>query len=247
MKYLFLLCFSMCISISAIGQVTSVSSINVGVTSSFGLSFVTYENNYGNSLMSYDLTPSYGGGIVGNINWYASLGLQVELLYNVQGQYYSSTSGNDYLEKDLRLSYVLIPVLMRYTFNDYSNSLATPIFYGTMGLQLGLLQNAELLYYRNGTQETFEKAHASNPLLEFLPDYTTDEDLFHSFDIQFVLGAGVEFPLTSYMHLAVEARGNYGLKDINDRNWRFPDRRNNYTSSRNFVLGLRVGLMATIW
>ena len=89
--------------------------------------------------------------------------------------------------------------------------------------------------------------HANNPLLEFLPEFTEDDALFEALDVNLALGLGVEFPLSDAIRLVVEARGTYGLKDINDRDWRFPDIRNNYNSSRNFFSGFKVGVMATVW
>lgn len=230
-------------------QVTSISSINVGATAFTGISTVVAENNYGASELAFKPTLSYSGGILANINWYENLGIQIEGLYAIQGQKYHGTQSGKQTEKNLTLNYVQVPVLFKYTFTDYSISQAAPDLFFLIGPQFSFLQSAKLEYYREGTLTPFTDYHdeVSNPLSERLPEYTSDIDLFNNFDLSLNSSFGAQFHLSDYLMLTVSSNLKWGISDVNAREWRFPDLRNDYSASRNYAWGLKVGLLGTIW
>lgn len=230
-------------------QVTSISSINVGGTAFTGLSLIAEQNNYGAPEMTFQPTPSYSGGILANVNWYENLGLQLEINYAFQGQKYFDIQGQKETEKEINLNYVQIPIMFKYTFTDYTISQKAPNLYFVVGPQFGLLQSASLKYTRDGTEVGFTEYHAEviNPLNERHPEYTTDLDLFNNFELSLTSGFGAAFEITNELTLTAESRLNWGISDINARDWRFPDLRNNYTASHNYVWGLKIGLIAQVW
>jgi hypothetical protein len=230
-------------------QVTSISSINIGGTAFTGLSLIAEQNNYGASELTYVPTLSYSGGVLVNVNWYQNLGIQVEGNYAFQGQKYYDLQSKKETNKNLTLNYIQIPVLFKYTFTDYSIKNAAPDLFFLIGPQFSFLQNAKLEYIRDGGVIGFTEYHDEvyNPLQSRLPAYTTDVDLFNNFDLSISSAFGAQFELSDYLILTAESRLTWGISDINSRDWRFPDLRNNYTASRNYVWGLKIGLIGTIW
>lgn len=230
-------------------QVTSISSINVGGGLFAGPSLIAEQNNYGASELTYVPTLSYSGGVLVNVNWYENLGIQIEGNYAFQAQKYFDLQSGKETHKNLMLNYIQIPVLFKYTFTDYSISKAAPDLFFLVGPQFSFLQNAKLEYFREGNPIGFTEYHENvgNPLRSRLPEYTSDIDLFNNFDFTITSSFGAQFELSDYLILAAESRLNWGISDINSREWRFPDLRNNYTASHNYAWGLKVSLIGTIW
>lgn len=251
MKHILYFVLSAFLVTTAQAQVTSITSVNVGGSVFSGLSLIAEQNNYGAPEMTFEATLAYSGGITANINWYENLGIQVEANYAFQGQNYFDIQGGAQLptNKNVDLSYIQFPVLFKYTFTDYSVSQAAPDLFFVIGPQFGLLQSAKIEYLRDGVVVDFNDYHNSinNPLNDRHPDYTTDIELFNNFDLSLASGLGAAFKLSDYLTLTAESRLTWGISDLNARDWRFPDLRNNYTASRNYVWGLKVGLLATVW
>jgi len=235
-------------ALSIHAQVTSITSIRVGATTLVGSSLIAEQNNHGAPEMMYRPTLTYSGGLVANVNWYDYLGLQIEGSYAFQGQMYVGIQSDVDTEIDIKLNYIKIPVMFKYTFTDYSMSQNAPNLFFLFGPQFSFLQNASISYFRNENL-TFEEYHETiyNPIESLHPEYTNDIDLFNGLDLSIATGFGAEFVLTDYLILTAEARLNIGLSDINAREWRFPDLRNNYTASRNYLSGLKIGVIGTIW
>lgn len=249
MKHVLFIVLSFLLVNTTQAQVTSISSINVGGGLFTGLSLIAEQNNYGASELTYVPTLSYSGGVSVNVNWYENLGIQIEGNYAFQGQKYYDIQNKKETNKNLILNYIQIPVLFKYTFTDYSINNAAPDLFFLIGPQFSFLQNAKLEHFRDGTAMSFTEYHNDvfNPLVSRLPEYTTDIDLFNNFDLSITSSFGAQFELSDYLILTAESRLSWGISDINARDWRFPDLRNNYTASRNYAWGLKIGLIGTIW
>lgn len=235
---------------TAQGQVTSISSINVGGNVFSGLSLIAEQNNYGAQEMTFQPTIAYSAGITFNINWYENLGIQVEGNYAFQGQNYFDVQRRKDVNKDVQLSYIQVPVFFKYTFTDYSINQAAPDLYFLIGPQFSFLQSATSEYIIDGEVVSFDEYHndfINNPISGRHPDFTNDMDLFNTFDLSIASGFGASFELSDYLILTAESRLNWGISDLNARDWRFPDLRNNYVASRNYVWGLKIGLLATVF
>lgn len=236
------------ISLSSNAQVTAISSIRAGASTFVGGSLIAEQNNHGAPEMEFLPTLAYGVGVVANINWYDNLGLQIEGNYWVQGQnHFGNQSGVD-TEKKVVLEYGKIPIMFKYTFLDYSSNQYAPNLYFLAGPQIGFLHKASVSYNRGG-ELTFTEYHESisNPIANLHPEFTFDKDLYNNIELSISTGFGAEIELSDYLILTVETRLNIGLSDINEREWRFPDLRNNYTASRNYLAGFNIGLIGTIW
>lgn len=250
MKHILYFVLSAFIVTSAQAQVTSISSINVGGSVLSGLSLIAEQNNYGAPEMTFQPTSAYTAGVTFNINWYENLGLQIEGNYGFQGQTYFGTQNTIDVYKYVSLNYVQIPIFFKYTFTNYSRSQIAPDLYFVAGPQFGFLQSAKSEYVVNGSTMSFEEYHndfAYNPLNQRHPEYTSDLELFNGFDLALASGFGAAFELSDYLILTAESRLTWGISDLNARDWRFPDLRNNYAASRNYLWGLKVGLLATVW
>ncbi len=249
MKRIVLLLLFLSSTLTNFAQVTSITSVNIGAGAFTGLSLIAEQNNYGAPEMEFLLTPAYYGGLSANINWYENLGIQIEANYAYQGQKHYAEQTGVPTDKTISLNYIQIPVLFKYTFTDYSISQRAPDLFFLVGPQFGMLQNANVTYLRNGTELGFEEYHSTifNPLVERHPEYTEDIALFNSFDLSLQTSFGVEIPLADFVTLSAASRLTWGISDVNARAWRFPDLRNNYTASRNYLWGLKLGVFVTIW
>lgn len=231
-------------------QVTSISSINVGGSLSSGLSVIAEQNNYGGSEMTFLPTPAYSAGITFNTNWYKKIGIQIEGIYSFQGQkYYGEQFGQD-VYKTVSLNYIQIPTFFKYTFTDYTDNQNAPDLFVLIGPQFSFLQNAMTEYEVDGTVTGFNEYHQEvvrNSNFDRFPEFTSDLELFNEFELSFVSALGASFDIGDYLQLTVESRLNWGYSDINAEAWQFPDLRNNYNASKNYLWGIRVGLLATVW
>lgn len=231
-------------------QVTSISSIKVGGSLSGGISAIAEQNNYGGSEMTFLTTPAYSAGLTFNVNWFKKLGIQIEGIYSFQGQnYYGNQKGRD-VNKNVSLNYIQIPTFFKYTFTDYTDNQYAPDLFVLIGPQFSFLQNATTEYVVDGTATGFNEYHRdflNNTSFNRFPDYTNDLELFESFELSFVSSLGAVFDIGDYLDLTVESRLNWGYSDINADAWQFPDLRNNYTASKNYLWAIRIGLLAEIW
>jgi hypothetical protein len=229
-------------------QVTSISSIRVGVSTFVGGSLIAEQNNHGAPEMEFLPTLAYNGGFIANVNWYENLGLQIEGAYTFQGQNHSGNQGGVDTDKKVMLNYVKIPIMFKYTFTNYSESQNAPNLFFLAGPQFGFLQTASVTYDRNGVLG-FEEYHETvyNPIQTLHPAYTNDIDLFNNFEVSLSTGFGAEFELSDYLFLTIESRLNIGISDVNARTWRFPDLRNNYSASKNYIAGFNIGFVGIIW
>ncbi len=247
-SFLLLLGFVGLLIQTSTAQVTSISSINVGISASTGFSFIAAQNNYGNSEMEYRMTPGYTAGVLGNINWYGDLGLQIEGQFAFLGQDYEDIHDNNTdVRLNLTLTYWQIPLLLKYTNSAFSSSYNGPNFYILGGPQFSFVNNVYQQYFRNGVRVNFPEAHQFNPIRDQHPEFIEDDLLFRKFEIGIIAALGFEFPLANDMYYFAEFRNYVGLTDINVREWRFPDRNGNYSASRHYYFSLRMGVTMEIW
>lgn len=247
---LFLLLFGLIglFTATSYGQVTSISSINVGAGGSAGFSFIAAQNNYGNSEMDYRITPGYTAGVFANINWYDNIGLQIGGQYAILGQDYADVHDNNTeVRLNLTLTYLQIPILFKYTNTTFSSSYNGPNLYVLGGPQFSLTQNVYQHYFRDGVRVPFAEAHQFNPILDELPEYVDDADLFRTIEFGIIGAIGLEFPLSNGLYIFSEIRTYMGLTDINHRDWRFPDGDGVYKASRHYYTGLKLGVSMEIW
>ncbi len=229
---------------------------HIGASGTFSSTFIYTQNNYGTlapftkgvvrvSEMDYKLTWGGSGGIVLGYNFEPWVGLQAEIQYNSTGQKYEDnfvgpavipegTFGSDVervnVKRNIRLSYVRIPVLVKFTTNKGH----VAKFYGALGPQIGVRTSA--------------KENVTIAGYNYLPDnlaFTPDQK-FQRVDVSIVLQLGVELYATDNLYFNIGISGFAGLLDINGKvlkelDW-YSKNDVTYRKSYNANAGLVVGV-----
>ncbi len=83
--------------------------VNLGIKAGFNL--YTIQNNNG---VKYDLNPGFHAGLLGHVHLSKNFALQPEVFYSTQGARYTAAS----VTTKLNLSYVNVPILFQYMFDN---------------------------------------------------------------------------------------------------------------------------------
>lgn len=169
--------------------VEAQSKVEVGVKG--GLNYSSFNLNSSGRLASVNYNPSVGFHLGGYaLIKFAKLGLQPEVIFSRQGQYFS-TPYNTNLQTPL--NYINVPVMIKYYVVGSLNV--------QVGPQLGILMGSkgDLIQIQNGFI-TGQPVHNQN-----LNNYLKGTD----FSIAF--GAGINLPA----NLNFSVRYNIGISDIN--------------------------------
>lgn len=241
----------------------SQSSFFVGLNGSYNMIIVANQQNYGQKEMDYDgatLKPSFGLTLGYDINGKSQVSVGAGI-YNGGQKYNDTYSGNDNLKKDIKLSYLSIPVLFTQVFSKTESIQKGTKFFVRIGPQFNLLQSATVDHTVNGSDVSLAafanfpagggnfvnfNADAINTLVAADGNPDNDKSLFASTDIMGVLGIGIKTYFSSHFSLDIELRGGASLTDINAEEWHldgFKDgKRQTYEVSKNAFGGLTVGL-----
>jgi len=253
MKKYFPLLFAMLV----ITAVQAQKGFHIGVSGTFNSTWVLNQNNYGTlapftnpvirtSEMDYKTTWGGNAGIVLGYNFTRNWGLQAELQYNVTGQKYKDAfegpailpegtfgSSSEYVpvERDIRLSYIQIPIMARFT----SNKAHVAKFFACLGPQFGIRLTASEKVKVAG----FDYNSSS------VATYTT-KDKFKTFDAGLALQFGTDLYCTSNLYVEIGFSAYGGLSDINGKalknlGW-YSQNDVEYQKSYNFRAGLMVGV-----
>lgn len=67
-------------------------------------------------------------------------------------------------------------------------------------------------------------------------------ELFSFFDVSLGIGGGLDHYFNEELHMTVEMRFQFGLLDVNNRDWRLTNSSGKYGPSHQASIGLQVGL-----
>ncbi len=246
--YLFLLLFSFCAAPKIQGQ----EGFYIGVGLQGHGTFILNQNTYG-----YTLEPDYK--VTLGINSSLKLGymitevsgIQFELGYTKAGQNYEDVfriNGNSTeVTKEIDLSYINLGLLYRMSLGakkDAFNNTQNIRFSLVSGIQLGILNSANLEVVA-GTNEitSFPVPGPLTPanIISYSYDErpNDDKDLFKTLDVGLIIQPGVDFYVMDRLFITTSLRTYFGFTDINAADFTAHP---NYSASRNFNLGIRVGL-----
>ena len=250
MKKNILLVFVSVISVSLFAQ----QGFHIGASGSFNSTWILNQNNYGTlaafsppivkqSEMNYK--PTWGGnaGIVLGYNGTPNWGVQGEIQYNATGQKYEDNfigpatipegtfgSGGTRVnvKRDVKLSYIQIPVMVKFSSNKGRVAKAYVMLGPQFGLRLTASEEVKVAGY----------IYSSEPLA-----YSSKEK-FQTFDLGIALQTGADIYATDklYFNAGIVVYG--GLFDINGKvlkNW-FSKNDPSYQKSYNFKAGINVGV-----
>lgn len=243
-------------------QLQGQGSFFAGLNGSYNATIVANQMNYGQKEMDYDgvtFNPSFGLEVGYDFNGGSLLSIGAGIVNG--GQKYKDGYGNgDKLKKEIKLSYLAIPVTYKYLFGGKKSPHEGTKFFVALGAQFNLLQKAEVTHTVNGTNTTLETfanhiAGGGDPYnfnateiakLTVNGEPTNDKDLFESTDIQGILGIGLQSYFSENFSMSFEARAAGSLTDINATDWRLDgykdEKRQDYNKSQNVSAGLRIGL-----
>jgi len=201
--------------------------VKVGLNSSWILN----QNAYTNREMGYGstFTPSMGIGAsyFMNEDW----GVNVSPGYIRLGQNYNEDLSLGSATRQLKLSYIQVPLLLMYKIPMTSNP--TWLAFGP-----------DLMFLSSASQE-FTKT--GDYLLNNPADMAPGDikERFKPFDLALNFSVNKMYPLrsTDKMMFLVSFNTALGLTDINSKDWQKPNVHNEYKGSHNFYMGINVGLM----
>lgn len=235
-----------------------------GINGAFNGTIVANQQNYGQKEMDYDgatFKPSYGLELGYQLNGASSLAIGAGILES--GQKYRDTYGDgDELAKDIKMTYISIPVTYKHLFGGKNKPNEGTKFFVALGPQFDLMQKAEVAHEVNGSETSlayFANFNAGNGnfsnfnavAIQSLTsanngDPADDKELFENMDIKAFLSLGLRSHITSSLSLDFGIRVGGSLTDINTEAWRldgFKDgQRQEYEASRNVFGGLQIGL-----
>ena len=145
-----------------------------------------------------DHVPTYGVafGVHAGLNFSNTLGLQIGVLYSAQGQDYENTTLSTPIEYSKELTYLKIPLLLKFNSNPDNGA----YFQGVIGPQLGLLTKADVV------------GNAPNSL-----NIPTDKDAYKGSDFAAVIGLGMGINLSDNLKLGIMFRFDGSLGDIENK------------------------------
>ena len=220
-------------SISSFAQ----KGLQVGVSGKVLTSLIVNQNVWGLGT-NYDcvFTSGSGGGLDIGYNFTKNLGLYTGIGTVKLGQKYSTEINNNKMERELKLKYNIIPVMLK--FNGVNEGVN---FICGIGIEYAIANDVSQTWTKDG--EPYYQAGV-NPITneEFAysaPDVT---DRFESSDIFGVFEIGVRIPIIEQLYINTTINACYGLKDINHEDWKIEDSDRNYNPSHNAYGAFKVGI-----
>jgi hypothetical protein len=135
------------------------------------------------------------------------------------------------------MGYVVIPIMFKFRTTGEMVR-----FFVAAGPQFNLLVKAKQDYFKNddiSTEQVYNKN--LNDWVKVGEEDITDQ--FVPFDIMARIDFGAEFSLTDNLFITAGMQLGYGLTDINDSDWQYPNPDSGtYNPSHNLYGGISIGI-----
>jgi hypothetical protein len=206
-----------------------------GIAGSVQSTWITNQNNYG--LPPLDYARTFGGSVNVNIGYdfIKQLGIKIEIGYGQFGQKYTKTIDDSAYTRQVKLNYLMIPVMLKYRTGG-----AIAKFYVAIGPQFNMLLSANQSYLVDGN--TFMDTVKTLSGKPFAIGQSGIKDRFASMDIFARLDFGVDITLIKHLMIEVGIKLGYGLDDLNATDYRLKDNTGNYHASHDLAGGLTIGI-----
>lgn len=230
---------------------------HVGAHGLINASFILNQNAYGLEEYDYQQTFGPGGGLVLGYNFTDHVGVQTELnLLNLGQNYQRSQNPVDY--RRYSLSYVAIPVLLKYTSGE-----GMVRFYGQIGPQFMFLTDASIEYLdaAENVQTVYNAPRHGGGLKEVTSvSGALAKPRFNSSNTGLNFGLGANIHVLPSLYVNAGLSFYYGFSDINsdaattdplayypggtaNGTWQWPDLSlGKYEPSRNAYGGFDIGV-----
>lgn len=221
--------------LSGIIHVSAQKGFNIGVGGNVNAIFILNQNTYG--MEELDYKPSIGGSVNLGIgynfnNW---LGLKTEIGYVRLGQKYYDHKDNPQITRDIRLNYIMVPLLIRFSAGGHFLR-----FYGAFGPQFAFLTSASQDYLKNGVP--LPKFYNPQTHDTIDPSQTTITGRYQKTDIMGRIDLGLDIIFFQHLALNFGISSAYGFTDINASDWRLNNDKGSYSKSTNLYAGFTVGI-----
>jgi hypothetical protein len=230
-----LLALLLFVSVAGLGQ----KSFYFGVGSYIGSSAIVNQNTYGIPELDYEVPFSYGINLNAGFSFTKTIGIKMEIGNASLGQKYSDTRNDTNFTRDVKLSYLSIPVLFKY-----NSAGTTARFYILAGPQMMFLIKADQEYLADG--EPYERTGQDADGNLFKIGDPDIKDRISSFDLMARIDMGVDITLVKNLVLNAGITMAYGLLDINATAYQIEDYSGNYNPSHNVYGGIGIGICYSI-
>jgi hypothetical protein len=205
----------------------------IGGGGNFNSSWIVHQNTYGEPLMKYEFTPTFGINANVGVEAFAHWGFKMELGYALLGQKYNEPQYGLPANRTINLNYFLLPVMIKYRVGSEKTK-----FYAMAGPQLGLLLSASQVYKRNGENApVYDNSQVG--FIDVSKANITDRYTQAAFFIRMDLG--VELKPSKHFMIDIGLSTAYSVTDLNGTDWRLLDDHGEYHSSHDFYGGLNLG------
>jgi len=221
---------------AGIMNVSAQKGFNIGIGANYNGTFIINQNIYGGSPeLDYKRTTSFAYNLQLGYNFFNWLGIKAEVGMTPMGQSYYNHDDIPSITRDVKLSYVTVPVMAHFSFGGKVFR-----FYANAGPQFAFLTKATQEYLKNG-----------QPLPKFYNPVTKDsidvaktdiKDRYQSMDIMARIDIGLDIIIINHIGINVGLSGAYGLTDINASDWRLKNSSGEYKPSHNAYGGINFGL-----
>lgn len=184
----------------------------------------------------YVFTAGSGGGLDVGYNFTDNLGIFTGFGSIMLGQKYSDEINSNFMDRQLKLKYSTIPIMLKYNGDNKGVNLSFGI-----GIEYAMTKEVtqdwtknEEAYYESGINPITDEEFAFSA-----PDVT---ERFENSDILGVFEIGARFPLIDQLFLNALFTGGYGIKDINQEDWRIENSDGNYDPSHNAFAAIKLGI-----
>ncbi len=219
----------------------------IGVGGSVNSVWVLYPNAYGYSEYAHYKFSNYKSTMGGdmylafNQNFNDVFGIKVELKSSTQGQKFESTDNDTVSSKDIKSKYIQIPVMVRIASTGEHFKV-----HFLAGPQFGFLKSvaqSNVVFKGESNFPGNKYIIKNNDNKEFPLNETDITDRYKKMDLLLTAELGFDIFIIDKLFVNLGFRLHYGLTDINDKDWQFPDKNNvTYNHSRNIYGGVTFGI-----
>jgi hypothetical protein len=185
--------------------------------------------------LDYGKTIGFAGGVTATATFSDNAGILIGGLYAMDGQKYVGDSTGGFRQRQMKLNYLKVPLMLRFNTNPYTAS----TFVVGVGAQYSHLLRASVV--QDGQQFIVEQADG---------DRMNWKDTFKPSSIDLVLEIGSRLNISDYTSLGLSLWGDYSLGDIEAKDYTFeivPETSYwSYPSNRGATHRLNMGLAVSL-
>ncbi len=217
-----------------------------GARAGLGFPAIINQNNYGQSELDYNVTIKPTGSVLLGYNLESDNELQLRIAYRGMGQSYTGMAQSTTYDRAINISTLEVIGVYRFDFAPANNVIEK--LYFLIGPRIGFILSAEQEFEINGNATDFltyalDRVNPNEDIIRAQGEPKNHKDFFTSYDLGLFGGMGFESTINDQLYWNVELIGSIGVTDVNNFNWKLPNREESiYESSYNFMGGISAGI-----